>query len=105
MPYEDSEEQPNNQRRLRKAIEARMRAAELEQQKKEALRKLTDQAAYDRLMNIRLSNQELYSQIVDLIIQLAQTNRINGKLTETQLLAILQKVTYKKEPTMEFKHK
>ncbi len=105
--YEDDESQgqESSQKRLRKAIEQRMRANAVAQQKKEVLKKLMDQPAYDRLMNIRLSNEELYSQVVDLIISLAQTGRINGRMTEPQLLAILQKVTYKKEPTLEFKHK
>jgi DNA-binding TFAR19-related protein (PDSD5 family) len=105
MPYEEGDDERSQQKRLRKAIEARMRAAQIEQQKKDVLKKIMEQAAYDRLMNIRLSNYELYSQIVDLIISLAQNGRINGMLTEQQLISILQKVTFKKEPTVEFKHK
>lgn len=106
MPYEEEgQDERSQQKRLRKAVEARLHQAAIEQQKKEVLRKLMSQAAYDRLMNIRLSNYELYSQIVDLIISLAQNGRISGLLTEEQLVAILQKVTYKKEPTVEFKHK
>lgn len=78
---------------------------QIEQQKKELLRKLMEPAAYERLMNIRISNPELYQQLVDLIISLAQSQRLSGKLTETQLLSILQKVTARPETKIEFKHK
>lgn len=101
---ENDENQPD-QRRLRKAVMDQLKRQQMEQQKKDVVKKLMDSAAYDRLMNIRLSNNELYSQLIDLIISLAQSGRIQGKLTEEQLLAILQKVTNRREPTLEFKHK
>ncbi len=77
----------------------------MEQQKKEILKKLMEQPAYDRLMNIRISNADLYSQLVDLVISLAQSNRIQGKLTEAQLLQILEKVTYRPDTKIEYSHK
>lgn len=68
-------------------------------------KQLLDANAYERLTNIKAANYELYLQLLDLIISLAQSNRIQGKLTEAQFVAILNKVTYRREPTIEFKHK
>src|SRR5271157_237921 len=104
MADEEAQNQ-QNQKRLRKAVMEQLKRQQIEQQKKEILKRLMDQAAYDRLMNIRISNMDLYSQLVDLIISLAQQHRINGKLTESQLLAILEKATYRPDTTIEYKHK
>jgi len=99
------EEDQRYQRELRKKVAEAMRRAQVEQQKKELMKQFLAPGAYERLMNIRLSNQELYEQLVSLIISLAQSNRISGKVSEDQFRSILEKVTYKKEPTIEFKHK
>ncbi len=102
MAYEEEEgEQRKANRRLASAI----KQMQIEQQKKEAMKQLLETKAYERLMNIRVSNPELYNQVVNVIISLAQTNRLQGKMSETQLLAILEKVTVRKEPTISFKHK
>jgi programmed cell death protein 5 len=76
-----------------------------EQQRREIARRLMTSEAYERLMNVRLSNRELYTQLLNLIIQMAQGNRIAGKLTEEQLRSLLSRLTYKPEPTVQFKHK
>lgn len=102
MAYED---QGDDQRRITKRVASAIRNMQMEQQKKEAMRQLLEAKAYERLMNIRASNPELYSQIVSVIISLAQTNRLQGKMTEAQLLSILEKITVRKEPTIDFKHK
>ncbi len=79
---------------------------QLEQQRREIARKLMDTQAYERLMNVRIASPELYSQLMSVIIQMAQSNRMgNGKITEEQLKSILAKLTYKPEPTISFKHK
>lgn len=104
MDYEEDQQDPQ-QRRIRKALIERYKKAQLEQQKKEVMQKLLEPKAYERLMNIRVSNPELYDQLVNLVISLAQNGRVSGKLTEEQLISILQKVTYKPESKIEFKHK
>ena len=103
MAYED-EEQPN-QRALKRRVSAALKNMQLEQQRKEVMKQLLDTKAYERLMNIRLSSPELYAQVVNLIVSLAQTNRLQGKMSEQQLLSILDRVTFKKETTINFKHK
>lgn len=104
MQYEEPADQ-EEQKRLRKQLSNAIRQAQVEQQKKEFVRQLLDAKAYERLSNIKAANFELYAQLVDLIISLAQSNRIQGKITEAQFVAILNKVTYKREPTIEFRHK
>ena len=88
-----------------KVIEKRMKALQLEQQKRNAIKRFMTIEAYERLMNVRVSNYELYSQLVDLIISLAQSNRLSSPLTEEQLKDILGRMTFKPEPKIEFKHK
>ena len=103
MATHDDEE--DEQKRLRKRLSGAIRSMQAEQQKKDVLKQLLEARAYERMMNIRISSPELYSQMVSIIISLAQTNRISGKMSEAQLLSLLDKVTYRKEPTIEFKHK
>ncbi len=76
-----------------------------EQQIKSLLRQLLEPEAYERMANISISNHELYIQLANLIIQLAQSNQIAGRLTESQLVSLLNKLTYKPEPKIEFRHK
>ncbi|MCL5430122.1 MAG: DNA-binding protein [Candidatus Marsarchaeota archaeon] len=102
---EDEEGAPSQQKRIRKALMDQYKRLQMEAQKKEIVKKFMEPAAYERLMNIRASNPELYSQLVDLIISLAQGNRLKGRLTEAQLVSILEKVTYRPETKIEFKHK
>jgi programmed cell death protein 5 len=105
MAYEEENDDQQSQKRLRKALMEQVKRQQIEQQKKDMIKKLMDQSAYDRLMNIKISNNDLYTQLVDLIISLAQSNRLQGKLTEQQLLQILEKVTYRPDTKIEYKHK
>lgn len=102
MAYDEGE---GEQRKINKRLAAAIKNMQVEQQKKEMMRQLLDSNAYERLMNIRISNPELYNQIINVVVSLAQTNRLHGKMTEAQLLSILEKVTVRKEPTIDFKHK
>lgn len=98
---DDRQYQKNMRRRLADAV----KSAQLEQQKKDIMRQFLDDGAFERLMNIKVSNPELYNQLVNLVVSLAQSNRVSGKITEKQLVSILEKMTSKREPTIEFKHK
>jgi len=103
MAAEDPEE--DYQKKMRRRISGAIKNAQMEQQKKEIMRQFLDPKAYERLMNIRVSNFELYNQLVSMVVSLAQSNRISSKLTEVQLKSIIERMTYRKEPTIEFKHK
>lgn len=101
MP-EEAEEQ---ERQRRQKLEKRLQEMQIEQQKRSAIKKMLTQEAYDRLSNVRVSNRDLYSQVVDLLIAMAQQGRISSTITEAQLKQILMKFTARKEPSIEFKHK
>lgn len=89
----------------RKRVELAVRRMQEEQQRKSIARKFLDDNAYERLMNIKASNQELYEQVVNLIISVVQSQRVSGKITEKQLVSLLERVTFKPEPKISFKHK
>ena len=99
-----SEGQEPNEDKMRKELSRRMKAMQIEQQKRELAKKFTTNEAYERLMNVRISNRELYDQLINLIINMAQSNRLINKLTDEQLKGILAKLTYRPEPKIEFKH-
>jgi programmed cell death protein 5 len=101
---EEGEDEQYN-KKLRKRVTEALRAAKLEEQKKEIMKQFLEPKAYERVMNIRASNYELYSNIVNVVVSLAQGNRINSKINESQLKSILAKLTNRREPTIEFKHK
>ncbi|MDE1823572.1 MAG: hypothetical protein KGI00_01120 [Candidatus Micrarchaeota archaeon] len=100
MPEEQEE-----QNKARKAIEKRIRAMQVEQQKRGIAQKFMEPDAYERLMNVRVANYQLYSQLVDLIIAMVQQNRIQGKMTDVQLRDLLSRLTYRPDSKIEFKHK
>ncbi|MGD0728820.1 MAG: DNA-binding protein [Candidatus Micrarchaeaceae archaeon] len=99
------DEEASYQKKLKKRVAEAIKNAQIEQQKKEILKQFLDDKAYERIMNVRISNYDLYNQLVNMVVALAQNNRISGKLTEAQLKSIIEKMTYKREPTIEFKHK
>ncbi|MGC8648863.1 MAG: DNA-binding protein [Candidatus Micrarchaeia archaeon] len=103
--YADDQEEVDDQAKLQKALTEQYKKIQIEQQKKEIMRSLLDDSAYERLMNIRASNQVLYSQIVNFIISLVQSGRLQSKLSEKQFLTILQKFVSRQEPTINYKHK
>lgn len=99
------EDEHQVQKKMRKRLMDQIKAAQVEEQKKEIMKQFLDAKAYERLMNIRLSNGDLYNQLVNLVVSLAQNNRVTGKITEKQLISILEKLTSRPEPKIEFRHK
>jgi DNA-binding protein len=105
MPdFEDGPEGGEN-KEVRKRIMKAMKEAQVEQQRKALLRQVLDDKAYERMMNVRASNYELYKQLVGVIASLAQSNRIQGKLTEPQFISILTRLTSRPESQISFKRK
>ncbi|MGI0134354.1 MAG: DNA-binding protein, partial [Candidatus Micrarchaeaceae archaeon] len=101
MPSDEEE----YQRRLRKRISEQLRMQQLEQQKREIMQRFLEAEAYERLMNIRSANQELYEQVVNLVISLVQTKRISGKMTDAQFRSVLERITARPDTKIDFKHK
>lgn len=104
MSSEDDQED-QEEKRYKKRMAELIKSQQLEQQKKEILRKFLDDEAYERVMNIRLTNNELYDQLVNVIISLAQNNRLNSKITNEQLKGLITRLTFKPETKIEFKRK
>ncbi|MEM0074620.1 MAG: DNA-binding protein [Candidatus Micrarchaeaceae archaeon] len=88
-----------------KAIQKRLRAMQLEEQKKQIIRKILEPGAYERLMNIRVANPELYSQLLDLLIAMAQSNKISDRISEENFKKLLQQIISRPESSIQIKHK
>ncbi len=99
------EDESRNDERMRKAVAKRMREQQLEQQKRDIAKRYLTPDAYDRLMNVRMANSEIYDQLINLIISMVQSNRNVGRITDAQLKSVLEKVTTRPDTTIEFKHK
>ncbi|BCS90580.1 MAG: DNA-binding protein [Candidatus Micrarchaeota archaeon] len=95
----------DNDEELQKKLNEQLERIQRERQIKAILRQIMDINAYDRLSNIAIANPELYSKVVNLILQLYQAGRITSKITEQYLLRLLSQLTFKPEPKIEFKRK
>jgi DNA-binding TFAR19-related protein (PDSD5 family) len=98
-------EEDQIQKKLQKRYQDAMKRAQQEKQMAEISRRLLDDEAYERMTNIKSSNHELYTQLVNMLVSLAQQNRINGRVTGKDFRALLERVTQKEETSIEFKHK
>ena len=67
---------------------------------KSALRQFLDDAAYQRLSVIKLSNTDLYYSIANALVQYATSGRLKGKLTENELRNIAASMSQKKQTTI-----
>jgi programmed cell death protein 5 len=71
-----------------KLVQAREQYAkqqEAERTIKQLARQLLDGAAYERLMNIRLANPELYAMLVQSLYGLYKQGQLQNKVNEEQL--------------------
>jgi programmed cell death protein 5 len=93
------------QARYKKDLMRKLREMQIEQEKKGIAKRIMEPDAYERLMNVRVANYELYSQLLEMLISMARSERLKGKITEAQLRELLSKLTYKPNSTIEFKHK
>ncbi len=99
------EEENYDDRITKKRLEAAYRKLQEELEKKQLAMKFLDSKAYERLMNIRSTNTELYDQVINILISVIKTGKVNGKITEEQFVSILSRLTSRPEPTISFKHK
>ncbi len=90
----------------RRKLEEAQKRAEQEAAVKGMLRQVMETPAYERLQNIRLSNPELYGQLVKLLAYLVQQGQLKGKVSEEQLKALVAKIlSQRKETTIRFARK
>ncbi|MEM7819054.1 MAG: DNA-binding protein [Candidatus Aenigmatarchaeota archaeon] len=68
---------------------------ELEEIRKEVLKKALSKEAFERLGRIKLVKPELASQLELYLIQLFQSGKIKSQISDEQLKAILEKLSSK----------
>jgi programmed cell death protein 5 len=69
---------------------------EMEMQKKQIMMQILTPEARSRLANIRLTKPEFVDQIELQLIQLAQSGRVQNKITEEQLKELLKRLSGQK---------
>jgi programmed cell death protein 5 len=84
LDSEDSEKQQQAQKE------------QLEEQKKSILRSILTTDAKQRLSNIKLARPQVGEQIENQLIMLAQSGRLQQKITDAQLRELLRKIMPKK---------
>jgi len=84
-----------------KGLEARG----VEQQLRDALRKVLTESAYDRLTNVAIANKELYLTTAQQVLHASK--RIGRQINEQELLTVLRaiKARTEKESTIKFHKK
>ncbi|VVB73601.1 Double-stranded DNA-binding domain protein [uncultured archaeon] len=88
---------------MRKRLEEAQKAQQADAQIKIVLARILEQPAYDRLMNVRISNQEVYAKAVNgLVYMYKKTGR---KITERELLTLLSASVERKTGTIEIRRK
>lgn len=85
---------------LRKQLLERQKALEAEAQLNRVVKTLLDDSARERLNNVKLVNSELYMKAVQAIIYLYNSGKIQEKISEAQLLQLLQTLRNKREITI-----
>ncbi|MDP2973449.1 MAG: DNA-binding protein [Candidatus Diapherotrites archaeon] len=85
---------------LRKQLLERQKALEAEAQLNRVVKTLLDDAARERLNNVKLVNSELYMKAVQAMVYLYNNGKIRKKISETQLLQLLQTLRNKREITI-----
>ncbi|MCL4381101.1 MAG: hypothetical protein M1331_02820 [Candidatus Marsarchaeota archaeon] len=93
------------QKEMKKRLSKSIKEMQIEEQRKELMKQVLDTDAFQRLMNVRISNYNLYIQVVNVLVSFMQSGRISGKLSEGQLISIITKMTQKSETKIEFRHK
>ena len=101
----EPEDEGSEQEARKKLYEKRMQQMQVELQKKELLRRMLDDAAYERMMNVRISSPELFEKVVQSLAYLAQSGKMTGRVSEEQVYSLLAKMTEKRETSIEFRKK
>jgi len=68
-------------------------------QLKSIVNKVFEPAAIERLSNIRISNENLYMQIVQFFVSAIQAGKLSGKVTEEQVKQVASKLLSSRRET------
>lgn len=104
---EEDEEELSGARKqkLQERIAALQQAQQLELRKRAIMQKLLEPSAYERLMNVKIANPELYDKVVGTLAYLAERRQLAGKVNEETLVKMLSQMTETRETSIEFKRK
>ncbi|RLG18077.1 hypothetical protein DRN67_04575 [Candidatus Micrarchaeota archaeon] len=101
----EEDEGVDKQELMRERLLQLQKMQEAEAQLRSILRAALEPEAYERLMNVRISNPELYMQIARLIVTLYRNKQLPNKISEKQLRELLARVTKRHEGKFEIKRK
>lgn len=87
-----AEMQTNQQQAIAQQQAAENQRRQMEIQKQAILRQILAPDARDRLSNIKVANPDLANMVEMQLIQLAQSGRIQGMITDAMLRDILRQV-------------
>ncbi|MFA6048502.1 MAG: DNA-binding protein [Candidatus Micrarchaeia archaeon] len=99
MPEESGEPNSAAMDAYRKKIADAQARQQADAQVRSAMRAVLDAAAYERLSNIKISNAELYAQLVQVIAYLYQNGQLKGKVGEEQLKELVSRIISKRRET------
>lgn len=101
MNDDDAEEEEMYREELAKRYEEVIRAQQYELALKTELAKALDGPAYERMVNIKLVNPQRYYQLAPQLIQVYR--QLGRKITEEELIKILERITRRRETKIERK--
>ena len=87
-----TEVSPEMQEAYRKRIAEMQKAQQAEQELKLLLRSILDPAAFERMMNIKMSSPETYMQVAQVLIYSYRNGQLRGVVSEQQLKQIASQV-------------
>ena len=85
------------QQHMQQHFQEQAQQQQMEQVLKVIKMQILDAKARERLSNLKLVKPELAQQLEIYLAQLFQSGQIRGKITDEQMVAILKKITEKKE--------
>jgi DNA-binding TFAR19-related protein (PDSD5 family) len=85
-------EEDNGGREISKRRMEELQRMQQDNQIKNLLNQILDPPAFERLLNVRLSNPELYYKVAQLLIMLQQEGKLKKKVDEPTLKALLSKI-------------
>ncbi len=91
--------QAQRQRELEELQRQQEMQKQIEMQKKAILRAILEPEARERLSRLKLADPEIAESVENQLIVLAQSGRLNQRITDEMLVEILRKVAPKRRET------
>ncbi len=91
--------QAQRQRELEELQRQQEMQKQIEMQKKAILRAILEPEARERLSRLKLAHPEIAESVENQLIVLAQSGRLNQRITDEMLVEILRKVAPKRRET------